>query len=228
MDYLEKNKDFWESGCPAENPESHVFRTYGRILKPELGITGEKHEKFLDFACGEGANMLFFKKKGFDVYGVEISESNLEKCREKMPDIADHFQMIDPKPSKGDMWYGGGFDVVIGNHAFYYYNDTDLEIRLETIYNMLKPGGIIYATMMGTKMTQFHDNSKEVGDGLSVVNFKHSRFEIKDYYMNFMESEQDLLNHFKLFKKLHLGWYADKYREDEKENFHYNFVGIKE
>src|SRR5208283_5150405 len=97
-EYLEKNHDYWQKGYQAENVESFVFRPYGVVFKAELGIDGSKHEKCLDFGCGQGAALGFFKKKGFDVYGVDISQVDIECCKQKMPEISEHFAVIDPKP----------------------------------------------------------------------------------------------------------------------------------
>ena len=82
-DYLEKNLAFWSKGYEAENVESFVFRTYGRIIK-KLGFDG-KGQKLLDFGCGSGATAHFFHKIGFEVYGVDISQIDIETCRKRIP-----------------------------------------------------------------------------------------------------------------------------------------------
>lgn len=197
-------------------------------MKPQFGITGEKKEKLLDFGCGEGTNLEFFHKKGFDVYGVDISELSIQKCKEKMPEIADHFMVIPSEPKKDDVFFGGDFDVVIGIQSFYYYNDEDMQTRFESIYNMMKDNAIIYATMIGTKCSQYYDNSTECDDGINLVKFNNTRLDVDEYYVNFTEDENDLINKFKLFKKEHVGFYDSKYREDEGTDFHYIFIGKKE
>ena len=65
--YLAGNNEYWQKPYTADNVESFVFRVYGRILKYELGITGEKGEKLLDFGCGEGANLSYFNRLDFKI-----------------------------------------------------------------------------------------------------------------------------------------------------------------
>ena len=90
----------------------------------------------------------------------------------------------------------------------------------------MKHGSIIYASMMGTKMW-YYDHSVEWKDGLRKVDFSTKRLQVKDYFVNFTKSEDDLLQKFNMFKKIHLGYYDAKYREDEGSDFHYTFIGQK-
>ncbi|KAB2952941.1 class I SAM-dependent methyltransferase [Heliorestis acidaminivorans] len=149
--YLEKNFEYWQRGYFADNVESFVFRPYGRILKQQFSIDGSKQEKLLDFGCGQGAALSFFYSKGFDVYGVDISTVDIEQCRKRMPEIHNHFVVIDPKPNDSDVFFEGNYDVIIAIQSLYYYNNKDLQTRLTSLYKQLKKGGIIYATMMGTQ-----------------------------------------------------------------------------
>ena len=110
--YLQKNYEYWQKGYEAENVESFVFRVYGRVFKQESGIDGSKHERLLDFGCGSGAALRFFKSKGFDVYGVDISKVDIQCCKQRMPDISDHFTVIDPKPDENDVFFGGGDGIL--------------------------------------------------------------------------------------------------------------------
>ena len=80
-DYLRKNHEYYEKGYEAENIESYVFRFYGRILKHDFKMDGSKNEKILDFGCGAGSALKFFKSKGFNVHGADISAKDIDKAR---------------------------------------------------------------------------------------------------------------------------------------------------
>lgn len=224
--YLEANKEYWQQGYEAENVESFVFRPYGRIFKAELGIDGSKGEKLLDFGCGSGAALEFFSHKGFDVYGVDISVPDIGRCRQRMPDIADHFTVIPPKPRADTVFFGGEFDVIIGIQSLYYFTFTDLKTLMMSLYNQLRPRGIIYASMIGTKCWYFA-NSVPCEDGLREVRISTSRLQFEKYFVQFTESEEHLIQKFSMFKKLHVGYYDAKYSEDEGSDFHYVFIGQK-
>lgn len=226
MDYLKRNKEYWEKGYPADNVESHVFRPYGRVLKYELGLDGSRHEKLLDFGCGQGAALRFFRSKGFDVYGVDISETDIAACKARMPEIEDHFRVVDPKPRADDSWFGGGFDIVVAVQSLYYFTNTDFEVRIRNIYDQIRPGGYIYATMIGTKMW-YYEHSTPYLDGLRKVEISTPRLTLKDYYVFFTESKEELAHRFRLFEKRHIGFYDASYREDEPSDFHYVFIGQK-
>lgn len=224
--YLKGNLSYWQKGYEAENVESFVFRPYGRILKFEFGLDGSGHEKLLDFGCGAGAALKFFKSKGFDAYGIDISKIDIQRCKEKMPDIAEHFQIINSKPKSNQIFFGGNFDIIIAVQSLYYLSNKDLENALMSLWNNMKPGAIIYATMMGTKHYMYK-YSKKYKDGLRKIDFSLPRITIKNYFVNFTASKKELIEKFHIFKKCHVGYYDAKYREDEGCRFHYTFVGQK-
>jgi len=213
VEYLDKNLEYWSKGYQAENVESFVFRPYGRIFSYQFGLSGQKHERLLDFGCGQGSALRFFKSKGFDVYGVDISKPDIRKCKEIMPTIQDHFAVIHPNPSTDDLFFGGNFDLVLSVQTLYYYSDADLQTRLASLHNQMKPGAIIYATMMGTGHYMY-SYSHEYRDGLRSVAFDLPRLSISEYYVNFTHSEEELISKFSMFEKVHIGFYDAKFRED--------------
>ena len=87
---------------------------------------------------------------------------------------------------------------------------------------------MFFATMMGTKSSEFFDNSREAEGGLRVVNFNSGRLDVQEYYMFFVENEDDLKDRFKLFRPVYIGYYGAKLRCDEGDGFHYTFCGVKE
>ena len=114
--YLDKNNKYWErgyKGYPNENIESFIFRPYGRILDEYFQPGGALRSKkrMLDFGCGSGQPLCFFKDKGFDVFGVDISQKNIDRCKERMPGIQEQFSLINPSPSKSQLFFKGNFEA---------------------------------------------------------------------------------------------------------------------
>lgn len=225
--YLESNLSHWSQGYAADNVESFVFRPYGRILKPEFGLSGARGEKLLDFGCGAGAALKFFKSKGFDVYGVDISKIDIARCREKMPDVKNHFQVIDPKPSKDKIFFKGRFDLTIAIQSLYYLSDDHFKACLARLYKSMNAGGLIYATMIG-KEHYLYRHSKLHGNGLRKVNFSSSRLQVDDHFINFTHSKAQLVEKFGIFEKRRVGYYDENYNENKERNFHYTFIGQKQ
>ncbi|MGE3316981.1 MAG: class I SAM-dependent methyltransferase [Planctomycetaceae bacterium] len=224
-DYLDSQHRFHQKLYDAENVESWVFRVYGRVFRDEFGLDGTHGERMLDFGCGQGAAVRFFTNKGFDAYGVDISVPDIQYAQSIGP--ASNFQVIPAKPEPSDMWFGGNFDLVVSIQTLYLLNPTDLHTRLESLHAMMKPGGLIYASMMGPGH-HYYSRSEDAGNGMRVVNFSSKRLTVKDYHVTFTHSEEELLHTFRMFKRKQVGYYDLKYREDEGGSFHYTYVGQKE
>src|SRR5437016_14551979 len=112
-DYLEANSQYWSGRYQAPNVESFIFRLYGRILKFDYGIDGSNHERILDFGCGQGGALNFFDKAGFDCFGVDIAANDIAAARRNMPQIADQLMVVDPSPDEANVFFGGGYDIVV-------------------------------------------------------------------------------------------------------------------
>lgn len=227
-DYLQKNVEYWQQGYPAIWPDHNVFRFFGRVVKKDFPhlIGG----KLLDFGCGQGAAVSYFHMNGMDARGVDICEPDIAAAKIRYPHLANRFSVCKPHPNDNPFY---GFEtkdlsIVTGLQAFYYFTDTDLAILLKKLHAAMKPGGVFYATMMGVESKEFFDNSTEDHDGLRRVNFTNDRLVVKDYCMSFVESEAHMKKKFDMFRPVHCGYYAAKYREDEGDGFHRTFVGVKD
>ena len=223
-DYLTQNKTYYHKefgrGYGHQYPESHVIKIYNRILASKLGISGAGSERLLDFGCSTGANTTYFASKGFDVYGVDISSIAVDKCRQSLPDIKDHFQVISPLPRENDSFFDCLFDVIFSNQVLYLLSEGDFHLRLGTLLRHLKPAGVLIATMMGTKH-YFYPRSTPAGDGLRKVVLSEDP---KDqFFLRFTESEEHLREQFALFEPLHVGFYDINLCQDS--GFHYVFIG---
>ena len=232
--YLHFNNNYWSQGvCDAPNPETYVFRAYGRIFKFELGLDGSRKEKLLDFGCGPGGNTNFYHKKGFKVYGVDLSKIDIQRCKKRMPEIKKNFKVIAPKPSFNDKFFGEQkFKIITAFQSLYYYNNEDLEVRLQNLNNMMQPNGIIYATMMH-KSCWYYKMSKPYKKGLRFVRLnrkndkKRKGLKTNDHFINFVRSNDHLKKMFHMFKPLHIGYYDGVYRNEEGSEKHLTFIGKK-
>jgi SAM-dependent methyltransferase len=234
-DYLKINSNYWSQGVYDNfNPESYVFRIYGRILKYQFGINGDKSENLLDFGCGSAGNTKFFHEKGFNVFGVDQSEVDIERCKSRIPQKKNQFIKINPQCNENDDWFNGTkFKVVTSFQTLYYLNDQDLKRRLISINNMMEPNAIFIATMMHTSSWYYQMSSPSV-DGLRFVKF-HREQDIgrenlitNDHYINFTSNEEDLVEKFNIFKPIHSkGYYDGVYRDDQGSEKHLVFIGQK-
>lgn len=224
-EYLQKNAQYWSGTYDAPNVESFIFRFYGRILKFDYGIDGSKHERLLDFGCGQGGALRYFDSLGFNCFGVDIASKDIAVARKILPHIADQLMVIDPTPDENRVFFGGGFDIVISIQTLDFLSNTDFEKAIKSIYNSMKPGAKIYASMNGYNM-YYRNHAEYVGNGLWHVKFKTSRVDY-DLCLQFVKDKEEMRQKFSLFKPVYLDHYDSSFREEGSE-FRYTFFGIKE
>ena len=228
-DYLKNNYNYWQKEYFAPNIESFVFRWYGRVLSADFGITGKNGEKLLDFGCGQGAALNYFHDLGFDVYGVDINNSDFQVAVNRYPFLKDKYRLIAPDPADNHSFFDTDFDVVIAIQALHYFSNHDLEECLDGLFKQMRPNSVFYATMMADKSLEYFNNSSEYCDGLRKVEhvFESRGIRVSDYYVNFTYSEEDLVKKFHMFEPVHVGFFSQKYRNDEEQGFSYTFTGVK-
>jgi len=97
---------------------------------------------------------------------------------------------------------------------------------LQSIYNQMRPGALIYVSMVGEQCYWFKNSSPAEG-GTRLVRFENDRYTHDDHHMAFTASREQLLEKFTLFETLHIGYYDAQYLESEGSEFHYTFIGKK-
>lgn len=235
--YLDLNKEFWQREFNSPNIENFIFRLKPKII--DLYINPKKKIKILDFGCGEGANLEYFVKKyKYDGYGVDISRISIKKAQKKIN--KKRVKLINMDVKKDDDFFKIKFDIILSIQVLYYLNNFDLEKRLISLNNMLKSGGYVFFTMMGTKNKYFQKfSNKKIGkDGLTLVDLEKDKVYAKQYkkrhnqsvynhYINFTKNEKDLKNKFKIFKPLNIGYYEGSLYSLKDSGLHYTFFGKK-
>lgn len=109
--------------------------------------------RVLDAGCGQGRNLVYFLRSGYDVFGVDESCEAIAQTRRLAAAWAPHLPEENfcveavEKMSFADT----SFDVVVSSAVLHFAPDENLwEAMLKEMWRVLKPGGIFFARLAST------------------------------------------------------------------------------
>ncbi len=131
---------FTKRGKVFTNPHQDMERL--TIIFKESGA-----QRVLDLGCGTGRHLLFFSKKGFDVYGLDKSPKGLEIAKnwldeEKLSAKLTHQRIDQRLPYANDF-----FDVIISIQVIHHNLMKEILFSVREIERVLKPKGFIFITV---------------------------------------------------------------------------------
>lgn len=183
-----KNNSYYLEPYPTNN----VLYFYKYHL-----INKKKKIKILDNGCGDGRNFEFLRKKGFDVFGTDISSIRIKKNKKK-------FNKYKKKFFNGDIrkldFPDNFFDVILSEASLYYQSIEDIRGTVDKFYSLLKKGGII---RVYTK--SIHDNFFKKFDKRKSkqIKIKNNHWE-KDLILSFL-TIKDVKKIFNKFNNVQIG-----------------------
>ena len=92
--------------------------------------------KLLDVACGDGLDLVHYKKLGAEVYGIDASEELVSIAKNKLPDVDIQIGKFENLPYSDNF-----FDIVLSKYAI--MTSADMNPVFKEIYRVLKSGGIM-------------------------------------------------------------------------------------
>ncbi len=140
-----KSKQWFESWF--DSPYYHILynkrddREAKHFLDNLVSLLQPKSDsKFLDVACGKGRHAIYLNKKGFDVTGIDLSQSSIRHNR-KYENKTLSFHVHDMRND----FRKEGFDVAFNLFtSFGYFENPDDNVKtLQAINHNLKPDGIL-------------------------------------------------------------------------------------
>ncbi|MDE2940326.1 MAG: class I SAM-dependent methyltransferase [Chloroflexota bacterium] len=122
---------------------SHPGLTGDMALVDRLQELVPKGSRGLDAGCGAGARDVFdYWQKGYDIYGIDAVEENIEEARRLHPEIAERVSVVDLREPLASL--DSSFDFVMCNAVIQHIEpDIALNTTLPELARILKPGGIL-------------------------------------------------------------------------------------
>ena len=131
--------------------EEFTQGTIGECDFIEKEINFNKSLKIIDIGCGTGRHSIELTKRGYNVVGVDLSESQLERAREKAEaqKLYIDFQNHDAR----NLPFKNEFDLVImlceGAFPLMETDEMNYEILKNAVESLKQPGKLIFTTLNG-------------------------------------------------------------------------------
>jgi len=149
--------------------------------------------RILDLGCGAGRHLVFLGDKGFEVYGIDISEVALKIAKKRLTDKG-----ISCELKRGSTKYidypNEFFDAVLCINVIYHNTLDDIKKSISEIYRVLKRGGWLFITFI-SKRTWKYGIGKKIGKDT----FIQDEFPEKGV-VHYYSDEKDVKEFLKMFK----------------------------
>ena len=116
---------------------------FDRYKRNSVFINLKKNESMIEFGCGRGELVLFYKKHGFNCIGIDYSKEAIDLALKKQNELE-----VD-----GDIFYCSSFDevqfndesfdVIYASEFIEHISKQEFDIFLEICFKLLKPNGRI-------------------------------------------------------------------------------------
>ncbi len=176
----------------AEGYDREVFTrgTTGEADFIEAEIGGDRTKKILDIGCGTGRHSIELAQRGYDVTGLDLSETLLSKAKKKAAEAKVRVRFI--RADARNSHFRAEFDLVImiceGAFPLMETDGMNFSI-LENAARALKPDGKLILTTLNALFPLFHSvkdfresaGQRTEGNTFDLMTFRnHSRLETTD------------------------------------------------
>lgn len=109
--------------------------------------------RILDLACGKGRHSRYLAEKGFDVTGLDFSDSSITFARQFEHERLAFYQHDMRRPFRTNY-----FDAVMNMFTSFGYFETDRDhlLALKNVYRDLRPGGLFLLDYFNSEWVRQH------------------------------------------------------------------------
>jgi len=181
----------------GEKYDKEVFTqgTMGECDFLEKELNADKNLKILDVGCGTGRHAIELTKRGYDVTGIDLSESQLESARKKA--AQQHLEIDFQQQDARDLPFEDEFDVGImlceGGFPLMETDEMNFEILKNVTKSLKENGKFIFTTLNGLfplfhSVEKFLEGESEEGN----ATYRSNTFNLmtfRDYNITELEDE---------------------------------------
>jgi ubiquinone/menaquinone biosynthesis C-methylase UbiE len=146
--------------------------------------------KVLDAGCGEGRNLVYFLRNGYEIYAIDPSFKAVDEVKTLAKSIAPAIPQANfVVAAAEDMPFNDQyFDLVISSAVLHFANsEAHFDSMLHSMWRVLKPGGYLFARL-----------ASDIGIESLVLPLGKGRYLLPDGSERFLVNEQMLLNYTQL------------------------------
>lgn len=150
--------------------ECFVQGTVGECDFIEAEINRDKSFKIIDIGCGTGRHAIQLTKRGYNVTGVDLSENQIKRAREKAEEagVTIDFQTQDAR----NLPFDNEFDLAVmlceGGFSLMETDEMNFEILKEATKALKSKGKLIFTTLNGLfplfhSVNEFYKSAEKEG-----------------------------------------------------------------
>ncbi|MDK2973554.1 MAG: tellurite methyltransferase [Candidatus Sumerlaeota bacterium] len=159
-----------ESDTPSLPKPANLLRLFGKIdvylFDQFLKGRFQPGMKVLDAGCGDGRNLVYFMRTGFQVFGVDRSHEALQAVRTLAARVSPSSPETNFRPDMVESlsFEDAAFDVVLSNAVLHFARGTEhFDAMVGEMARVLRPGGIFFARLMTTMGLE--GKTEDLGEG---------------------------------------------------------------
>jgi len=152
-------------------------------------------KKVLDAGCGNGRNLVYFLRNGYEVFGIDPQPNAIETVKELSAALApdNPLENFIVCPAENLPFTDATFDLVISSAVLHFAKDEQhFDSMLQSMFRVLKPGGYFFARL-----------ASDIGIEQLVKPLGNSRYLLPDGSERFLVNEQALLQYTSRFGVLY-------------------------
>jgi len=176
-----ENNNVWEKSYQntkrlwSSNPDSKLMQYFELIKKGNM----------LDLGIGEGRNAIPFAFSGFNIDGIDISETAIRRCKENLGDRDAVINLICSNLKEYEV-KKDNYTAIIAANVLNFFRKSEIDVIIKRIKEGLKEDGIVYLSVFSTLEPQYNsikENKKQVEENTFYI-------DEKDSYAHFFTQEE--------------------------------------
>lgn len=158
-----------------------------------------KVKNVLDLGCGAGRNLWYLAKKGFKMWGIDLSQSGIRTAKKILEKKNLNAKLVVGNVYKKLPYEDGSFDAIVSVQVLQHSNEEGIKNAVKEIKRVLVPGGLVFITLCGryskgkvryclvktARRISNHTYVPTCGDEKGLIHFIYTKNKIKNHYKDF-------------------------------------------